>query len=107
MSAEYLLWLTGLAVLVALWLRHSELSRHAVVLARDHVTREGLQFLDQSAVLCRLRLGRGRGGGLQLVRTVRFEFAARGDRRYHGWITLAGNQLRHIELQPFHDHTLH
>jgi hypothetical protein len=107
MSIEFLCWLTGIAALVALWLRHAELSRRAAELARDHVAREGLQFLDQSAVLCRLRLGRGRGGGLHLVRTFRFEFAARGDRRYYGWITLAGKQLRHIELQPFHDQTLH
>jgi len=107
MSIEFLFSLVGIAALVSLWLRHSELSRRAAGLARDHVTRQGLQFLDQSAVLCRLRLARGHGGELQLMRTFRFEFAARGDRRYHGWITLAGNQLRHIELQPFHDHTLH
>jgi hypothetical protein len=106
-SIEFLCWLIGAAALVALWLRHADLSRQAVALARNHVAREGLQFLDQSAVLCRLRLGRGDGGGLHLVRTFRFEFSARGDRRYYGWITLAGSELRHIELQPFREHTLH
>lgn len=103
MSVELLIWLTIAAVLVAVWLRHTELSRRAVALARDHVAREGLQFLDQSAVLCRLRLERGRGGGLQLVRTFRFEFSDRGDRRYKGWITLSGNRFTHIELQPFRE----
>ena len=85
-----------------------------MVLARDHVQQQGLQFLDQSAVLCRLRLGRGRTW-VHLVRTYRFEFSALGDRRYQGWVTLAGAKLRGVELQPFrepgsgreHEHTLH
>ncbi len=103
MSFELLCWLIGISAAVALWLHHTNLSRRAQALARRHIEGQGLQFLDQSAVLCRLRIGRTRFGGLCVVRIFEFEFSVQGDRRYRGWIRLVGNMLDGIELQPFRE----
>jgi hypothetical protein len=117
MSISMLFFFVILVALVALWAHHANLSRHAIYMARQHLHSQGLQFLDQSAVLCRLRLLNDPRVGLCLQRTYRFEFSAQGDRRYNGWITLSGRRLSGIELQPFreasnaepltHDATLH
>jgi hypothetical protein len=92
-----------IAALAAVWAHHANLSRHAVALVRQHLHNQDLQFLDQSAVLCRLRLVRGRRGGWCWQRQYRFEFSSQGDRRYQGWITLNGRRLSGIELQPFRE----
>lgn len=100
MSISFLLWLLAAAVLAAIWVHHANLSRKAVFLARQYVQHQGLQFLDQSAVLCRLGVT-NKGDGHKIRRTYRFEFSARGDRRYNGWITLTGGRLSEVELEPF------
>jgi len=103
MSISILFWLLAIAALVALWAHHANLSRHAVALARQHLHSQGLQFLDQSAVLCRIRPMRDPRQGFCLQRTYRFEFSSRGDRRYNGWISLRGQRLAGIKLEPFHE----
>jgi len=117
MSISFLFWLLGVAALLVAWIHHTDLSRRAVTLARQHVQQQGLQFLDQSAVLCRIGISTRQPFGICLKRTYRFEFSARGDRRYNGWLTLAGHRLAQVELEPFpepsqseplsHDPTIH
>lgn len=103
MSISTIFSLVIIVALVALWAHHANLSRHAIHIARQHLHNQGLQFLDQSAVLCRLRVLRDPRQGLCLQRTYRFEFSSQGDRRYTGWITLGGRRLTGIELQPFRE----
>ncbi len=61
----------------------------------------GLQFLDESLVRVRTRLGRGRNGRLGLVHWYRFEFSADGSRRHGGIIEVAGRAVRRIEMEPW------
>lgn len=106
MSIYVLFWLLGAAALVAVWIHHNNLSHQAVVLARQHVRQQGLQFLDQSAVLCRVSIACKRWS-LSLERTYKFEFSVRGDRRYNGRLTLTGRRLSRIELDPYPDFSPH
>jgi hypothetical protein len=103
MSISFLFLFLAVAALAAAWAHHANLSRHAVALARQHLHNQDLQFLDQSAVLCRLRPVRDRRHGLCWQRRYQFEFSSQGDRRYQGWITLNGRWLAGIELQPFRE----
>lgn len=105
MSTSMLLFFFAVATLAAAWAHHANLSRHAAALARQHLHRQDLQFLDQSAVLCRLRLVRDGHLRWCWLRRYRFEFSSLGDRRYLGWITFKGRQLIGIELQPFREPT--
>ncbi len=50
----------------------------------------GLQALDESVVLNLVRLRRGPGGKLRLVRVYRFDFTLDGHSRHHGDVALAG-----------------
>lgn len=103
MSISLLFVFLLVAALTAAWAHHANLSRHAVALARQHLLNQNLQFLDQSAVLCRLRPMRDQRQGWCWQRQYRFEFSAQGDKRYQGWITLNGRRLAGIELQPFRE----
>lgn len=103
MSISLLFLFPALAVLAAVWAHHANLSRYAAALARQHLHNQDLQFLDQSAVLCRLRPVRDPRQGWCWQRRYRFEFSSQGDRRYQGWITLNGRRLSGIELQPFRE----
>jgi hypothetical protein len=65
-------------------------------LARAHAlaacARFGVQLLDASVALRRLRLRRG-PQGLQLARRFVFEFSPDGVSRARGWIDLVGTEL--------------
>lgn len=95
-----------IAAVVALWAHHSRVSARARSYAQDYLTKQGLQLLDQSIVLESLRPSLYRGMP-SLRRRFRFEFTARGDRRYLGWITLNAWATEHTELQPFAEDGLH
>lgn len=57
-----------------------------------------LQLLDQSVVLRKMRLRRGRNGSLQWQRTYEFEFASTGEQRYRGSVVLDGSRLLRLDL---------
>ena len=61
----------------------------------------GVQFLDDTVVLGRLRLRRTRSGFLSLERRYRFEFATRGDRRYRGSVTVFPRQPTRVEMEAY------
>lgn len=60
----------------------------------------GVQLLDSTVALRRVRLSRDGQGVLRLVREFQFEFTATGADRNYGVITLHGKRIIHIELAP-------
>ncbi len=87
-------------MVVAFW-HHSRLNQMALRAAIQHAEQQGLQLLDQSVILHRLRIRRDHQGGLRLERRYRFEFSLQGDRRFRGWITLLGRHVARVESEPF------
>ncbi len=57
-----------------------------------------VQFLDESVVLTRIRLGRGAGGWPQFTRVYSFEFSGTGKDRWQGRATLAGRDVLSVQL---------
>lgn len=92
--------------LIAYWAHHNRIGSKAVAAAKNHTDNQGLQLLDQGAVLTKVRLSFTRRRGITLVRTFRFEFSSKGDKRYLGWVVMGGMQIHSVTLQPFSENTL-
>jgi hypothetical protein len=60
--------------------------------------RAGVQLLDDTVELVRVRVQRDARGRLALQREYRFEFTIDGDRRRRGWVTLLGRQALHLTM---------
>jgi len=86
---------------VLYWWDASRAKENARLHGRRACDREGLQFLDDTVVLSRVRLRRNANGQLAIRREYRFEFASDGGRRYDGYMVLLGNQLLHLTLEPY------
>jgi hypothetical protein len=79
--------------LIAFWSAGRAAAERAIVHGRQACERAGVQWLDQSVPLVRLRLGRGPDGRLGWERQFRFEYSTGGEDRYHGLVTLHGHAL--------------
>ncbi|HEX7348538.1 MAG TPA: DUF3301 domain-containing protein [Rhodanobacteraceae bacterium] len=78
--------------LVAAWYHALRLRERAVAHARDLCKQHGLQLLDDSVGLRRLRLHRSRGR-LRVVREYHFEISAGGNDRRGASITLVDGRI--------------
>ena len=88
----------GLAAGVAYWLdamRGYELARAA---GKRACQEAGVQLLDDTVELVRLRLRRTHGGRLAWLREYRFEFSDDGAMRHRGQVTLLGRRVLHLAL---------
>ncbi len=74
------------------WFAAAEARDRARAHAHDACAQAGVQFLDGSVVLRRLRLRRG-PDGLRFERRFAFEYCPDGASRLPGWIDLAGREL--------------
>lgn len=90
-----------LAACAAWWWRAHGVRERALLLARQHCVRQGVELLDENVALRRLRLRRDQRGQLRLAREFSFEFTATGQERYAGSILMFGQYAGHIELAPF------
>ena len=86
---------------VLYWWDASRAKEIARLHGRRACDREGVQFLDDTVVLNRVRLRRNANGQLAIRREYRFEFASDGGRRYDGYMVLLGNQLLQLDLEPY------
>lgn len=66
--------------------------------AFDACRRAGVQLLDDTVELVRVRVQRDARGRLALQREYRFEFTMDGDRRQRGWVSLLGRQVLHLTM---------
>lgn len=99
---KIILLLLGTAALLYFYssLRIREL---AIDAARKRCADIGVQFLDQSVSASGTRLRRNaaqHGSHWIIERHYRFEFASTGEERYRGLVTMRGNRLAGIELEP-------
>lgn len=103
-----LIALLALATVVGLWLKFTGAREHAVAEARRQCTQHGLQLLDETVGLRRLRLRRA-DGRRQLELGYAFEVSAHGDDRLEGRLWMHGDQLAGLSLpsadEPFDEPT--
>jgi hypothetical protein len=99
-----ILWLTGLALLAFYGLGAHRVKQRAQKLAIAHCAEMQVQFLDQSVYLKRWGCKRNDSGQLSLSREYCFEFTVSGDDRYIGRVTLLGNKIITIQLDPHRFH---
>ncbi|MGH1439012.1 MAG: DUF3301 domain-containing protein [Cellvibrionaceae bacterium] len=96
MALLFLLFLLGYAI----W-SHLDVTRIAQYAAKKYCDKTGVQFLDQNVVLRKISLARSPHSLFAFKRLYRFEFASIGDRRYRGTITLIGQRMLDVELEPY------
>jgi hypothetical protein len=95
---------TAILLIVAgafLWIDSLRARERALAAGRKACERYGVQFLDETVVFARLRLGRDAEGQLRLRRTYTFEFSETGDNRRHGAIVMLGSEVRDLQLEPY------
>ncbi len=93
-----LLLLIALAFVGMIWFRHDQLRRRALVAARRACSEAGMQLLDETVGLQRIRIRRDEGGWPRLHRIFAFEFSQSGNDRYAGWVEFGGETLLKVEL---------
>jgi len=80
-------------------------SLHALEVARNagrHICENAnLQFLDDTVARVSMRLARDKTGRRTLRRTYRFEFSETGNTRLEGQLTLVGNLLESVTMEPY------
>ena len=102
--ASYLLnliFISAIALVVAFWWKTQGVKQLAFTIAKRRCDEVGVQLLDQSIMLKRLRLRRGRSGGLSVVRFFVFEFSASGAERYRGEVEMLGQHLARVEMEAY------
>lgn len=87
-----------LAVLGWWWWDSMQAREVAVDAARRACRTFATQLLDDSVVLRRIRLRRGRGGRLRLLRMYTFEFTRAGDERRTGYASVMGRRVLDVHL---------
>jgi Protein of unknown function (DUF3301) len=93
--------LTALALFVLagwFWLDSLRARDFALDGARRACQAEGVQLLDWTVAMKRIRLGRDDEGRRGFQRTYEFEFSDTGDNRIEGSITVIGRQLLALNL---------
>ena len=99
------MWESAILVLIAagvfFWIDSLRARERALAAGRSACARYGVQFLDETVVFARLRLGRDEAGQLCLRRTYTFEFSDTGDNRRHGAIVMLGGELQDMQLEPY------
>jgi hypothetical protein len=91
----------AIAALGWLWYDSMRARERALGAGRQACKRDGLQFLDETVQIARLRPARDREGRLVLRRTYRFEFSDDGVRRREGTVVMLGAELESLHLEPF------
>lgn len=90
-----------LAILAAFgwfWLSSLRVREHAVAAGRHACAEAGVQFLDDTVALTRIRFARNNEGQLQFARLYRFEFSSTGNDRRPGNIRATGERVESVEM---------
>jgi Protein of unknown function (DUF3301) len=99
------MWETAaLVVLVAsvlLWLDSLRARERALGAGRAACRRYGLQFLDETVAISRIRLRRDDEGRVKIARTYTFEFTETGNTRRQGAVVMLGQQLSDVQMEPY------
>lgn len=98
-----LLVVAVLGLVVVYWWEARGAKAWALHYARQRCQALGLQLLDQSVVLTRLRLQRSATGSLQWHRFYGFEFSPDGVNRYKGELELEGRRCARLDMDAYID----
>jgi hypothetical protein len=98
-----MLWLTGIVCILLLWLWWDGQGAREVALraGTQLCQKHGVQFLDESVALHKLRLVRDGQGTLRIERFFRFEFATDGASRHKGRIRVLHRTVTGLEMDPY------
>jgi len=97
---ELLIPLALLAALVWFWFDSLSAREVALVAGRRACEQDGLQFLDETVAVSRLRLARNEAGTLCFRREYAFEFSEDGYNRRRGSLTLIGREVVMLYTMP-------
>lgn len=100
----------GLLVMLAItawfWLDGIKAREIAVAAGQEAAEKYGLQFLDETVGMTKLRTGRDRAGRMQLKRTYAFEVSDTGIERLACSVTLLGKRVEAIDIPPHRDNVV-
>lgn len=100
LTLSLLVWL-GLGVaLVSFWWHSDGVKTRALAAAQQRCRDEGVQLLDHTLVISKVKPRRDDQGSWCLQRDYRFEFTSTGEQRYQGSIVMVGRRLHRLELEP-------
>ena len=78
---------------IAFWSSGRDAAERAIEFGRLSCQRAGVQWLDQSVHLVRIRLRRNANGRLGWERQFRYEYSSAGEDRHAGLVTMDGRTL--------------
>jgi len=83
---------------VAFWWYSAQSRETATALSRSACKRCGVQLLDETVTLSKLRLQRNEKGHMNIARWYTFEFSTSGNNRRSGVVGLLGGKLTTMHL---------
>lgn len=95
--------LVAVAIAAWIWLDSIKAREIAVAAGQQAAEKYGLQFLDETVAMTRLRAGRNSYGRMQLKRTYGFEVSDTGADRLPCSVTLLGKRVESIDIPPHRD----
>lgn len=98
--------LAMLGIALWFWLDSIRVRELAIAAGQEAAQRYGLQFLDETVALTKLRAGRDGAGRMRLKRTFSFEVSDTGIDRLPCSITMLGNRVDDIDVPPHHDNVV-
>lgn len=98
-----LLGLLLLTIIAWVWYDSMRALEHARQAGRERCDALGLVLLDDTVVLTRLRPMRLDDGRWSLYREYQFEFTGDGSSRHAGEITLIGDQVESLIMEPYRE----
>lgn len=87
------------ALVIWFWLDSMRAREIAIAACARTCQHLGVQFLDETVALYRLRLRRDALGRVQIHRVYRFEFTESGDKRHSGMASMLGTHLEELRLE--------
>jgi hypothetical protein len=82
------------------WMDSMRAREAALDAGRRACAAENVQFLDWTVAVRRMSLSRDEEGRLRIRRTYDFEYSDTGDNRLKGAVTLIGNRLVAVHIEP-------
>ena len=102
---EYAL-LISVALAVWFWFDSIHAREIAIEAGRQVASRDGLQLLDETVAVVRLRTARDDMGHLRLQRIYGFEVSDTGVNRLSCSLTLLGKRLQRVDIPPVRDNVV-
>jgi hypothetical protein len=99
-ASDFILFLVLLALFLY-WLDSIRAKELATEQARSVCKKVGVEFLDETVAIKKLRLRRNTSGHMVFYREYQFEFTSTGEYRYKGHVILLGKFLLTTGMEPY------